>query len=100
VNSCVTILGYLNFNTLHLPIGSSDRLNCVIVLNIHYYRSFSKSRVGRNSNSHYKNWFFESQPLVGFQKTDFCVFSAAGAENTKIGFIMRIAGGTKPHSTF
>jgi len=44
------------------------------------------------SNSHYKNRFFESQPTVGFQKTDFGVSSACGAGNTKIGFIMRIAG--------
>jgi hypothetical protein len=43
------------------------------------------------SNSHYKNRFFESQPKAGFQKTDFCVSSACGAGNTKIGFIMRIA---------
>jgi hypothetical protein len=27
---------------------------------------------------------------VGFQKTDFGIFSAFGAGNTKIGFIMRI----------
>jgi len=43
------------------------------------------------SNFHYKNRFFESQPLVGFQKNDFGVSSAAGAGNTKIVFIMRIA---------
>jgi hypothetical protein len=30
--------------------------------------------------------------LAGFQKTDFGVSSAFGAGNTKIGFIMRIAG--------
>ena len=42
-------------------------------------------------NSHYKNRFFESPPLAGFQKTDFGVSSAEGAGNTKIGFIMRIA---------
>jgi hypothetical protein len=44
------------------------------------------------SNSHYKYWFFESLLTTGFQKTDFGVSSAAGAGNTKIGFIMRIAG--------
>jgi hypothetical protein len=43
------------------------------------------------SNSHYKNRFFESPPLVGFQKTDLGVSSAEGAGNTQIGFIMRIA---------
>ncbi|MFM7600222.1 MAG: hypothetical protein ACKO7R_03335 [Pseudanabaena sp.] len=43
------------------------------------------------SNSHYKNQFFASQPLVGLQKTDFGVSSTCGAGNTKIGFIMRIA---------
>ncbi|MFN5399139.1 MAG: hypothetical protein ACK5C4_16210, partial [Pseudanabaena sp.] len=46
--------------------------------------------VFRSSNSHYKNRFFESPPLAGFQKTDFSV-SSLGAGNTKIGFIMRIA---------
>jgi hypothetical protein len=45
----------------------------------------------RCSNSHYKNRFFESPPMTGFQKTDFGVPSALGAGNTKIGFIMRIA---------
>ncbi len=30
--------------------------------------------------------------MVSFQKTDFGVSSAFGAGNTKIGFIMRIAG--------
>jgi hypothetical protein len=35
--------------------------------------------------------FFESPPLAGFQKTDFGVFIAQGAGNTKIGFIRRIA---------
>jgi len=44
-----------------------------------------------SSNSHYKNWFFESPPSAGFQKTNFGVSSAFGAGNTKIGFIMRIA---------
>jgi hypothetical protein len=44
------------------------------------------------SNSHYKNRFFESHPRAGFQKTDFGVSSAQGAGNTKIGFIVRIAG--------
>jgi len=44
------------------------------------------------SNSHYTNRFFESPPTAGFQKTDFGVSSAEGAGNTKIGFIMRIAG--------
>jgi hypothetical protein len=43
------------------------------------------------SNSHYKNRFFESTPSACLQKTDFVVFSAEGAENNKIGFIMRIA---------
>jgi hypothetical protein len=43
------------------------------------------------NNSHYKNRFFESPPLAGFQKTDFGVSSAEGAGNTKIGFVMRIA---------
>jgi hypothetical protein len=46
----------------------------------------------KTSNSNYKNRFFESPPTVGFQKTDFGVSSAEGAGNTKIGFIMRIAG--------
>ena len=41
--------------------------------------------VSYRSNSHYKNWFFESPPLVGFQKTDFIVSSAFGAGNNKIG---------------
>jgi hypothetical protein len=31
-----------------------------------------------NSNSHYKNRFFESPPTAGFQKTDFGVLSAFG----------------------
>jgi len=44
-----------------------------------------------SSNSHYKNRFFESPSMAGFQKTDFGVSSAEGAGNTKIGFIMRIA---------
>jgi len=43
------------------------------------------------SNSHYKNWFFESPPLAGFQKTNFGGSTAEGAGTTKIGFIMRIA---------
>ncbi|GBO53085.1 hypothetical protein APA_993 [Pseudanabaena sp. lw0831] len=38
------------------------------------------------SNSHYKNQFFESPPTAGFQKIGFCIFSAAGAKNTEIGF--------------
>jgi hypothetical protein len=38
-----------------------------------------------------KNWFFESPPKVGFQKTNFGVCSAVGTGNTKIGFIMTIA---------
>jgi hypothetical protein len=46
----------------------------------------------RLSNSHYKNRFFESPPKAGFQKNDFRVSSAYGAGNTKIVFIMRIAG--------
>jgi len=46
-----------------------------------------------HSSSHYKNWFFESPPMAGFQKTNFGVSSAFGAGNTKIGFIMRIAVG-------
>jgi hypothetical protein len=40
----------------------------------------------------YKNRFFESPPTAGFQKNDFGVSSAFGAGNTKIVFIMRIAG--------
>jgi len=44
------------------------------------------------SNSHYTNRFFESPPKAGFQKIDFGVSSAFGAGNTKIDFIMRIAG--------
>jgi hypothetical protein len=43
------------------------------------------------SNSHYKNWFFESTPKAYFQKADFVVFSAFGAENNKISFIMETA---------
>ncbi|MEA5477168.1 hypothetical protein VB774_05995 [Pseudanabaena galeata UHCC 0370] len=43
------------------------------------------------SNSHYKNRFFESSPTASFQK-NFGVSSAEGAGNTKIGFIMGIAG--------
>ena len=39
-----------------------------------------------------KNRFFENPPMVSFQKADFGVSSAFGAGNTKIGFIMRIAG--------
>jgi len=35
MNSFTTTLGYLNFNTLHLPTESSDQLNRVIVTNIH-----------------------------------------------------------------
>jgi hypothetical protein len=46
------------------------------------------------SNSHYKNRFFESPPLAGFQKTDFSISSAFGAGNTKIGFILRIDDST------
>jgi hypothetical protein len=38
------------------------------------------------SISRYKNWFFESQPVAGFQKTNFGVSSAEGTGNTKIGF--------------
>jgi hypothetical protein len=57
----------------------------------------AKSKIGEAalcwlSNSHYQNRFFESPPTAGFQKTDFVVFSAFGAENNKIGSIMRIAG--------
>jgi hypothetical protein len=44
------------------------------------------------NNSHYKNWFLESQPKAGIQKTNFGVASAFGAGNTKIGFIMGIVG--------
>jgi hypothetical protein len=40
-----------------------------------------------HSISHYKNWFFESQPQAGFQKTNFVVSSAEGAGNNKIAFI-------------
>ncbi|PZO37780.1 MAG: hypothetical protein DCF19_18115 [Pseudanabaena frigida] len=43
-----------------------------------------------SSNSHYKNRFFESKPKASYQKTDFVVFCTIGAENNKIGFIMRI----------
>jgi hypothetical protein len=50
-----------------------------------------KLRHFSSSNSHYKNWFFESPPKVGFQKTNFGVFGTFGAGNTKIGFIMKIA---------
>jgi hypothetical protein len=42
-------------------------------------------------NSHYKNRFFESSPLAGFQKNDLGVSSDFGAGNTQIVFIMRIA---------
>ena len=45
-------------------------------------------------NNHYKNRFFESQPLAGFQKTDFGISSAEGAGNTKISFILRITDST------
>jgi hypothetical protein len=45
-----------------------------------------------------KNRFFESPPMVGFQKTDFGVSSAFVTGNTKIGFIMRIAVGAKYYS--
>ncbi|MFN9835702.1 MAG: hypothetical protein ACK56L_06365, partial [Pseudanabaena sp.] len=38
-----------------------------------------------------KNRFFESPPMVGFQKTDFGISSAFGAGNTKISFIVKIA---------
>jgi len=44
-----------------------------------------------NSNSHYKNWFFEIPPTVSLQKNNFCISSALGAGNTKIVFIMRIS---------
>jgi hypothetical protein len=67
------------------------RINQTISIN----SSKKFSRVGNvhltNSNSHYKNRFFESPPRAGFQKTDFGVSSAVGAGNTKIGFIMRTA---------
>jgi len=43
------------------------------------------------SNSHYKNWFFKSQPQADFQKTNFEYCSAYGAAILKIGFKMRIA---------
>jgi hypothetical protein len=46
------------------------------------------------SHSHYKNRFFESPPLAGFQKTDFGISRAEGAGNAKIGFILRIADST------
>jgi hypothetical protein len=45
-----------------------------------------------NSNSLYKNRFLKKPPLAGFLKTDFGISRAFGAGNTKIGFIMRIAG--------
>jgi len=44
-----------------------------------------------DSNSHYKNWFFERQPTAAFQKTNFGYCSAYGAAIPKIGFKMRIA---------
>jgi len=47
--------------------------------------------LSRYNNSHYKNRFFESPPLAGFQKTYFGVSCAFDTGNTKIGFIMRIA---------
>ncbi|MFN9759136.1 MAG: hypothetical protein ACK59J_00930 [Pseudanabaena sp.] len=47
----------------------------------------------RHSSFYYKNRFFESPPKVGFQKTNFGVYSAFGTGNTKIGFIIRIAAG-------
>ncbi len=43
------------------------------------------------SNSHFKNWFFESQPMADFQKTNFGFSSACGAGKPKIGFVMRIS---------
>jgi hypothetical protein len=50
------------------------------------------------SNSHYQNWFVESPPTSGFQQTNFGVFSAKGAENTKIGLIMlNDRGGASSH---
>ncbi|NUN66154.1 hypothetical protein HCU40_15670 [Pseudanabaena biceps] len=56
------------------------------------FGDFHKENRGNfNSNSHYKNWFCDSQPKAGCHKTNFGVFSAEGAENPKIGFIMRIA---------
>jgi hypothetical protein len=39
--------------------------------------------VFRSSNSHYKNRFFESPPLAGFQKTDFNVSSTEALETLK-----------------
>ena len=39
---------------------------------------------------YYKNRFFESLPLAGFQKTDIGVSNAEGCRNTNIGFIIRI----------
>jgi hypothetical protein len=44
----------------------------------------------KNDDS-YKNRFFESPPLTGFQKTNFGISSAEGAGNPKIGFTMRIS---------
>jgi hypothetical protein len=43
------------------------------------------------NNFHYKNWFFESQPKAGFQKTNFGVSRAKGAGNTKISLTIRIS---------
>ncbi len=51
----------------------------------------STSQLFADSSSHYKNRLFESPLLEVFQTTDFCISSAFGGGNTKIGFIMRIA---------
>jgi len=50
----------------------------------------AKKAVIKSSNSRYKNRFFESPPLAGFQKNDFGVSKAEGSGNTKIGFIVKI----------
>jgi hypothetical protein len=61
--------------------------NCYTNINSQEYGEY-------NSNSHFKNWFSESQPQTGFQKTNFMFSSAYGAGKHKIGFITRIAVNT------
>jgi hypothetical protein len=46
----------------------------------------------KEQNLSHINRFFESPPKVGFQKNDFGVSSAKCTGNTKIVFIIRIAG--------
>jgi hypothetical protein len=69
-------------------------INLVLEARIYYYiasSQLSNTKKNKSSNSHYKNRFFESPTLSGFQKTDLGVSSTEGTGNTQIGLIIRIA---------